>query len=242
VRLAALVLVGLALGGCESTAEESARLEKAAHLKEATRGQHGQAGVTVTTASKHIRVLSTTVISGSEGGAAVVTLQNTSAAALRQVPISIAVKDSAGKTIYSNNAPGLSPSLVSVALLAPHGQVIWVDDQIQASGTPASVTARVGEGVAVAAPVPHLEIKETKPTEESSGEAGVEGTVVNHSQVPQQELAVYAVARRGGKIVAVGRSVIPEVKPGASARFQLFFVGSPKGAQIEFAAPAASVG
>jgi hypothetical protein len=239
-RAALLVLIALALGGCQTTAEKSAQLEKAADAKEkaeAARGVHGKSGLTVTTESKRIKVLSTAVLSGKEGGAAVVTITNTSPTALRDIPISIAVRDSSGKTIYSNSAPGLSPSLVSVASLGPRGTLTWVDDQIQASGTPASVRARVGEGTPVTGSLPSIEVKNATQTEESAGEAGAEGTVANPSQVSQQELAVYAVARRGGKVVAAGRAVIPEVKRGASEHFQLFFVGSPKGAAVQFAAP-----
>ena len=41
-----------------------------------------------------------------------------------------------------------------------------------------------------------------------------------------------------GKIVAAGRAVLAEVKPGTSVPFQAFFVGDPKGAKLEASAPA----
>ena len=235
MRSAALLLIALALGGCETTAEKSAQLEKAALLKAKTKAA-GIAGLSVKSVSRKIKVLATAIIPGNEGGAAVVTVANTSASALSRIPISIDVKDSSGKSIYSNSAPGLSPSLVSIASLPAHGILTWVDDQIQASGRPASVSARVGEGSAVTGALPAIVVKETAQNEES-GESGAEGTVSNPSTVSQQELAVYGVARSGARIVAAGRAVIPQVKPGASMHFQLFFVGSPKGAQLHFAAP-----
>lgn len=241
MRAAALVLVALALGGCETTAEKSAQLEKAALLKAKTHGAVAKAGLTVTSVSRKIRVLSAAIIPGKEGGAAVVTIANTSAGALSGIPISIDVKDSSGRTLYTNSAPGLSTSLASVASLPAHGTLTWVDDQIQGSGTPASVTARVGEGSPVIGALPAVVVRETAQNEEA-GEAGAEGTVSNPSKVPQQELAVYAVARSGGRIVAAGRAVIPQVKAGATAHFQLFFVGSAKGAQLQFAAPPTPAG
>jgi hypothetical protein len=51
---------------------------------------------------------------------------------------------------------------------------------------------------------------------------------------------VYAVARKGGRIVAAGRAVLPEVAPGASIPFQAYFVGNPSGARIQASAPATS--
>ena len=63
------------------------------------------------------------------------------------------------------------------------------------------------------------------------------GTVRNRSTVTQQDLVVYAVARRGGKIVAAGRAVLPEVAAGASVPFQAFLVGEPSGARLEASAP-----
>jgi hypothetical protein len=56
--------------------------------------------------------------------------------------------------------------------------------------------------------------------------------------VAQHHLVVFAVARKGGRIVASGRAVLPEVPPGASVPFQVYFVGDPSGAQIETSAPA----
>ncbi len=45
------------------------------------------------------------------------------------------------------------------------------------------------------------------------------------------------VARRGGRIVAAGRAIVPLVKPGKKAKFNLFFIGNPKGARVTLSAP-----
>jgi hypothetical protein len=66
---------------------------------------------------------------------------------------------------------------------------------------------------------------------------GVEGTVTNSSKVAQQKLVVYVVARRGGRIVAAGRAVLPEVPAARGTPFQVFCIGSPQGAQLEASAP-----
>jgi len=77
---------------------------------------------------------------------------------------------------------------------------------------------------------------------ESSSEVGAEGTVVNSSSVTQQELVVYAVGLRAGKIVAAGRAVLPNAPANATTPFQVFFIGNPKGASLQVSAPPTTLG
>jgi hypothetical protein len=244
VRLAALALVALALAGCETTAEKSAKLEKAAKLAQkeaAAHGVVGQQGLSVATQSRIIKVGATQLLRSAEGTAVVVTLHNTSAMAQRDVPIAITLRGASGAPVYSNNAAGLSPSLVSAPLIAAHGQLNWIDDQIQPSGTPVSVTVRVGEGKPLAAPAPQLSVEGAQETQEAAG-PGAEGKVLNHSPTAQQELVVFAVASRAGAIVAAGRAVIPEAAASGTTHFQLFFIGDPRGAQVQYEVPPTAVG
>jgi hypothetical protein len=60
--------------------------------------------------------------------------------------------------------------------------------------------------------------------------------------VAQSGLVLFAFARRGGKIVAAGRAIVPELAPGASAHFQASLVGDPHGARLQVSAPPASFG
>ena len=64
----------------------------------------------------------------------------------------------------------------------------------------------------------------------------------NRSNVTQQSLVVYVVARRAGRIVATGRAILPEVAPGAAVPFQAFLVGSSADAKLEASAPASTFG
>ncbi len=66
---------------------------------------------------------------------------------------------------------------------------------------------------------------------------GVAGTVSNRSQVTQQKLVVYVLALRSGHVVAAARSVLTELAAGASAPFQAFFAGDPRGATLQASAP-----
>ncbi|HTA15393.1 MAG TPA: hypothetical protein VK781_11110, partial [Solirubrobacteraceae bacterium] len=74
----------------------------------------------------------------------------------------------------------------------------------------------------------------------TGGEAEATGTVTNRSSVAQQHLVVYAVARKGSRIVAAGRAVLPEASPGVGVPFQVYFVGNPSGARVQTSAPPTS--
>jgi hypothetical protein len=230
----ALVTVAVALGGCGTTAEESAKLEKSAkHLKLA------QNGLSIAHASNKVKVLSATVVRSSEGAAAVVSVRNVSPRTLQSVPIAITVKDPHGRTLYQNNSPGLEAALTSISSLPAHGEVTWVNDQIPASGEPASVNPIVGEAPTTSGSQPRVEVAGLHVGEESGT---ARGTVSNRSNVPQQKLVVYVLARHAGKIVAAARAVLPEVAPGGSVPFQVFFVGATSGATLTASAPATTFG
>jgi hypothetical protein len=189
-----------------------------------------------------VKVTGAVSLHSSEGGAVVVSLRNTSARLLRHVPIAIAVKNAHGSSVYTNSAPGLSPTLVSVALLPARGELTWIDDQIQGAATTGSVKARVGDAPSAVGTLPKISVEGARLHEDPTNGIGVEGTVVNHSTVGQQELVVYAIARRAARIVAAGRAVLPTLSAGASMPFQAFFIGDPRGATLQVTAPATTLG
>jgi hypothetical protein len=240
VRLTALALVALALTACESNQERSAKLEKAAdlHKGEAARQRAlAQQALTITRQSTKVKAIATAVVNSHEGAAAIVTLRNVSSTSLRDVPIQITVEDAHGASVYKNDIPGLSATLLAAALVPAHKTLTWIDDQVQATGQPTSVSAKVGEGKPVTSVIPTLNVVGAH-----LSEVQAEGNLVNHSTVVQQELVVNAVARRAGRIVAAGRAVIAQDTAGSSTPFQIFFVGDPSGAQLEFSAPATTAG
>jgi hypothetical protein len=245
VRLAALALAALALTACESNQERSAKIEKAqAHHDHevAQRLALAERALTITHESTKVKVVGAIVLRGSEGAAAVVTLRNLSATALSDIPIEITVKDAGGATVYSNDTPGLGAGLNSAALLPAHATAAWIDDQVQATGTPTSVAVKVGEGTPVTGAIPDLAVAGARQYEDPTNGPAAEGSIVNHSHVSQQELIVDALVRRGGTIVAAGRAVVPSAPVGASTRFQLFFIGDTRGGALEMQAPATTLG
>jgi hypothetical protein len=236
----ALALGGVALagvlGGCETTQQKSARLERTAH--HARLAEHG---LSIARPSTDVHVLGVTLVHGGEGDAVVLTLRNDSTETLTGVPIEITVRGARGGTLYQNTAPGLEAALTSLASLPAHGEATWVDDQVQTSGTPTGVSAIVGEASAASGRVPRIEPLDVHPSEEN-GTMGAAGAVRNRSTVAQQHLIVYVIARRASRIVAAGRAVLPEVAAGASVPFQAFLTGSPVGARLEASAPASTLG
>jgi hypothetical protein len=232
VAPALLLTLALTLSSCETTAEKSAKLEKIAQRSTAAT----QSGLTITHPSAVAKVLSSEIVSGSQGTAVVLTLHNLSAKALGEVPIAVSLKDSKGATVYSNSTPGLARTLTSVALLPPHATLTWIDDQVQATGA-ATVSAELGEGKPLSVTPAKLSLDEVKLAEGSA-----EGAIVNGSSATQSELVIYAVARRAGHIVAAGRAVLASVAPGDRSPFQIFFIGDTKGAKLQLDAPPTSAG
>jgi len=250
VRLAAPALAALALAltltACESNQERSEHIAKSEskHRNEASeRLQAQKRALTITRESTKVKVIATAVLKGSEAYAAVVTLHNISGVALRDVPIRIDVKNAGGATVYTNDTPGLAAGLNWAPLLPAHGTTTWIDDQVQAgSGTPTSVSVKVGEGTPTTVALPSLGVEGTRQYTDPTNGPALEGSIVNHSRVSQQELIVYAIVRRAGAIVAAGRAVVPSAPVGPPTRFQLFFTGNPSGGQLVVEAPATTLG
>jgi hypothetical protein len=221
----------LALPGCQSTQSKSAELAKReGSIKE-------QKGLEITRKSTKVRVGSTAVLHDRNGSAAVVELRNTSGSTLAGVPVAIDVRNGR-RSIFHNDDPGLEPSLIGVPILRGRERMLWVNDQLLTDEKPTSVRVKVGREEDASPPkLPRIEL--TRPKLEVDPTSGIlaYGKAVNHSKVLQRNLVIHGVARKGGRIVAAGRSMIERLKPGARATYQVFFIGDPRGAQLTLAAP-----
>jgi hypothetical protein len=235
--LAALGLA-LALAGCQSTAERSAKLEREARLHPVAAAR----GLSISHVSSRVKVIGTSVLRSAEGAVAVVELRNTSGHALLSVPISVAVTDGRGRTLYRNNGAGLEAALVSVPSLPAHGTFTWIDDQVPPSGNPAAASVRIGEVSSGGGRVPQMAVAGVHLIEDPTNGVGAAGTVSNRSRIAQGKLVLFGVARRAGRIVAAGRAVLPELPGGGQLPFQIFFVGDPHGARLQVSAPATTAG
>jgi hypothetical protein len=231
---AALALLPLAAAssGCESTRAAAKRYTAEGSKAFAARG------LSVGVSNRAVQVLERAVVHDANGTAAVVVVRNRGGQTLADVPIAIAVKDAHGRVLWRNDAPGLEPGLTHAALLVPGQTIAWVNDQVLLDGSvsPAALAAKVGAGSPAPATATRLAIDVQDATLQGDPASGLVevGRVVNRSGVPQRDLVVAVVARRGGKIVAAGRGLVQELAANARARFQAFFVGDPRGAQLSF--------
>jgi hypothetical protein len=228
--IACLVLTTTALGACESTQTKSARLEKTGKNKAQL------TTVSAGAANTAVKVVSTTVLTSDAGKAAVVQLQNTGPAAEVDVPLVITVKDAAGKPLYKNDIDGLQPSLQSLAYLDKGAKAYWVNDQVLAGTPPKSVDVEVGKAKATAPKdVPEISLGKPVLKDDTSG-AYATAEVKNLSKLTQIDLPIFAVALKGGKVVAAGRAIVEKLLPAPTKKpvfYKIFFIGNPKGATLE---------
>jgi hypothetical protein len=229
--VAALIAV-LALTGCESTEQESAKIAK--------RLGHQSAGVTITqvgAANTDVRVDQSQLVHSSSSTAAALELTNKSGRAEADIPILITVDDHAGKPVYSNDTAGAGAPSDELSLLPAHATVWWVDPNVLASaGSAASISAKIGAPT-TSAPAPAAVLAASN-LHTGSSYIGpfVGGKVLNRSPAAQTEVTIYAVALAGGRVVAAGQSLVASLAAHASASFQVSLIGNAKGAK-----PAATV-
>jgi hypothetical protein len=227
-----VALVAGPLTACESTQDKSRRL--AAQGK----GLLAEEGVAVAKRTRDVKVVSTDVLTDENGTAAVVTLRNVSKRTLWHLPISIDVRGAAGRSVFRNDQPGLEPTLAHVPLLRPGQTFTWVNDQVSSSGPAHSVRVKVGAGKSIeGARLPKLVLSGRRLQDDPVSGVAAVGLAANRSKVELRKVVVFAIARRGGRVVAAGRGQIARLKPGKRVHFQAFFIGNPRGARIELSAP-----
>lgn len=228
--------IGLSLSGLETTQEKSKRLQR-----EGKQALKEEKGLQVTEESKEVKVLSRGTFQDENGIAAWVEVQNTSANPLARVPIAIEIFDRGRKSIFKNDTPGLEPGLTGVSYMKPRERMFWVHDQVAvlaAPGDAKSVKATIGEQRGLPPENPP-KITLTKPKFEDDPTSGlsVRGKIKNESDVLQVKQRIYAVARKGGKVIAAGRGGVERLRPHKAVAYTIFFIGNPRGGRVSLYAP-----
>lgn len=237
MRRVALVLLAVALAGCESTQSKSSRLKSQAENRPDAKP------FVITKANPKVRFGVPTVLEDDNGVAVVLPVK--AKVALTEVPISFELLGKSGKRVYRNDTPGLDTSLVQVPLLergeellwVDDPELLWVDDQIVGAEGPHKARAKAGEAKPLTGKAPELELKDVKLAEDPTEGLSVTGAVTNRSQVEQRRLVVYIVGRKDGRVTAAGRSIVPRLKVGKTAKFTAFLIGDAKGVELTAAAP-----
>jgi hypothetical protein len=231
IILCSLAAAALALSSCESTVDAARKISRQGEIA------FRQHGISVGRVDRQIRVLGSAIIRDQNGTAVVVVLRNVGHRTVVNAPIAIDIRNAAGKSVFRNNTPGLQADLAHVPLLPPGQAIDWVNDQVLPSGTPAAVIARVGAGAQAHTAVPSFPVSGLRLVDDSATGYDATGRVHNTSGLTQLHLVLFAVARRGGRIVAAGRAILTRVPPGRSAVFHAYFIGNPQGARLSVTAP-----
>jgi hypothetical protein len=236
----ALVVVGcgaltVTFAACETTEHESTEIERAAVIAR----ENEPGALKLGAANRTVRAAQVTLLSGGGRNAVAMRLSSSASRAQAQVPVLVNVTGKAGKLLYSNQPGGTEPLLQHVGLIRPHASVWWVNDQVLINQQSTGVKVRVGT-----ADTPShrllastLEAKTTRVVGHA-GAGTLSGELVNHGGPSERKVPVFAVALRGGKVVAAGRVVVASLAGhrGASADFQMPLVGDAAGAKIELTA------
>ena len=226
-----VVLAVAGVAGCQSTKDKSAELEAQGSTQLLS-----EEGLKIEHRNPDVKVVSTTLLDGSEGShAVVVDLHNDSAQNLTDVPILIEVTNAKGKSFYKNDIPGIEPALAAVPYIPAQGDAEWVNDQVLGTGRPKSVKVTVGTGGGTwSGDLPEIDVSEPKLEGDPVSGTAATGDVVNRTGEDQRRLLIYVVARKGDEVVAAGRGAIEHLKPELKElKYTVFFVGDPTGAELK---------
>ncbi|ADB53183.1 hypothetical protein [Conexibacter woesei] len=229
--LASAAVLAVSGAGCETTREQAAKF-----------GRGGNAafrveGLEVRRANRDVRVVESSVISDVNGTAVVAVLRNAGRAALADVPLAMVVKGAGGRALARNDEPGLERGLTHAPLLPVGRDVPWVHDQVIVAGgraTAAEVTPGAGRPAPGDAGANEIAISAARLEGDPASGITAIANAVNRSGVAQRDLLIVCVARRGGRVVAAGRAIVPSIRAGGRAEFQVFFIGDPTGAELTF--------
>jgi hypothetical protein len=218
------VLVASALAGCETTQKAAARVQLRNERSLAARKP-----VKVEHESTDVRVDDATIVRGDGDAAIAVTLENTSSHPVNDLPIEVeadgeVVNDGKEKPYFQSHAPAL----------AAGAKTTWVYVSKDDLGGAKSASAKVGDSeLAQASSLPS--VTATAPSQPTGDRAQVH--VTNSSGFTQFDVAVYAWAVKGNALVAAGQADAGDLESGDSKTVEVKLIGSPKGAQLEVAAP-----
>ena len=222
MAVAATAPLAVLLTGCVSTQTVATR----ARLVDA-RIIASQRQTEVTRANPAVSVGAPVVIRDKTRAAIVLTLRNSTARTLTDLPISVGVRQRSGREQYLNNSDSLDYFESHVAVIGPRAVATWV----YTNGGPlprGRVFARVGFSQlhpTLDRPLPSVAVSlDTART--PGGGANVDITVSNDSVIPQYDLPVYAVALRDGRAVAAGRTAVAHLGTRGKTTSTLSLLGS----------------
>jgi hypothetical protein len=222
---ALLVLLAAAVSGCATTQDANKRASINADRTLASREPLVLRGT-----DRNVQVISTSVVNGKDGSAVVVVLRNRGDQPVNDLPIEVGPEG--GEPV--NTRPNVPYFQSHAPAIAAGEEATWVyvsKVPLHADRAFARVGSPASPPVATAERLSELE------TGGSSHGSSVRAEVTNDIGIPQYDLDVYAVARKGGRYVAAGRANLEHLGVSKTARLRLPLIGDAKGAQIQVFAP-----
>jgi hypothetical protein len=228
----------VALAGCATTQDEAARLQL-----NSSRIRTSELPTIVRSAGSAVAVSDVSMISTPGTHTFVVTVRNSRASAVTDLPISVGVSVRGHRRIYLNSRSGQELTAYFDAHLpriAANSSLTWVFDTTRSlppkSRPFALVGARPSPAVGESSTAPTIGAHITGTQAASRGREWLELTLHNGSSVPQYQLPVYAVARRGRRTVAAGDLIVPHLGTHKSLSLRLPIQGSLQHARLDVAA------
>jgi hypothetical protein len=222
---ASLLVLAAAVSGCATTQDSNERASIQADRTLASREPLALKG-----SDREVRVVSTSVVRGKDGSAIVVVLRNTGSKPVNDLPIEVGPEG--GEPV--NTRPNVPYFQSHAPAIGPGGEATWVyvsKDPLHADRAFARVGAPSSPPVTTAGHLSEIEAGG------SAHGSAVQAVVTNDIGIPQYDLDVYAVARKGGRYVAAGRASLEHLGVSKTARLRLPLIGDAKGAQVHVYAP-----
>jgi hypothetical protein len=213
--LAGLLTAVAAVSGCSTTQDEAARLQlNSARIRASERH------TVVHTAGRRLRVEHVSLISGPHGGSAfVVEVRNPGPRAIGDLPISIGVRrrHHARIDVNAHSAQELSYFASHLPTVGAGDSLTWVYTTNRSlprgarpfalvGDRPSPAVTRVGAGTP---PVIAARVLSRSPA--GHGRSRLKISLHNTTTVPQYQLQVYAVGRRGDRALAAGALTVPHL-------------------------------
>jgi hypothetical protein len=224
--VASLVLVAVVVSGCATTQDANKRISVRFDRTLASRKPLELHGT-----DRDVRIVRTSVVGGKGGSAIVVVLRNVGPEPVNDLPIEVgpqggrALNTAANVPYFQSHAPAIGPGAEATW--------VYVTKQVLGSG---EVFARVGSpGSPPLTTAGH--ISELPTTASGTGASSVQAQITNDTGIPQYDLDVYAVARRGGRYVAAGRTSLVHLGVDSSTKVTLSLIGDARHSQIQVFAP-----
>ena len=221
----------VALAGCVTTQQRNAR----AALR-ATRLLASRRPVVVTHPNRDVRVTQVELLRSAAGAAVVVGLANASPKVLTDLPISVGFR-AGGRRTFLNRRGGLEYFQTHLASIGPRGQTAWVFATRRRMPAGARPFALVGSpSVPPMSQGDDLPAIVAEPLTSGPAARLVRVRVHNPTQIPQYGLPVYALARRGARYVAAGRTTLADLGTNTTAIIGLKLIGSTRRASLRLEA------